>query len=84
METPMQLMVEYLKENQDGMLDPKEFLFYGYELLPKERDLINQHTTTQIEALRERLKEGIHPENLVALRTDQVINQFLKELSDGK
>ena len=48
-----------------------------------------EHTTTQIEALRERLKEPIELPNGVLSylcddSIDQVINQFLKELSDGK
>jgi len=35
--TPMMELIEFLKENQDGMLEPKEFLFKAFELLPKEK-----------------------------------------------
>ena len=56
--------------------------------------VFNEFATTQIEALRERLKETTlpmtindEPTNLVTMTKgsiDQVINNFLKELSDGK
>ena len=56
--------------------------------------LMESYTTTQIEALRERLKEATlpmtindEPTNLVTMTKgsiDQVINNFLKELTNGK
>jgi hypothetical protein len=49
-------------------------------------ELFNQHTTTQIEALRERLKQPIELQNGVVSfldenSIDQTINNFLKEIN---
>ena len=39
------------------------------------------HTTTQIKALRDRLKQNA-PSNLAEDEIDQTINEFLKEIND--
>jgi hypothetical protein len=38
--TPMQEMIDFCKENQDGEMPPKEFLFKAFELLEKEKQVI--------------------------------------------
>ena len=44
---------------------------------------MHDHTTTQIEALRERLKQNI-PSVLAGISIERTINEFLKEINDGK
>jgi hypothetical protein len=38
--TPMQEMIDFCEENQDGMMPPKEFLFKAFELREKEKQVI--------------------------------------------
>jgi hypothetical protein len=40
MKTPMQEMIDFCEENQDGMMPTKEFLFKAFELREKEKQVI--------------------------------------------
>jgi hypothetical protein len=44
-------------------------------------EMMKGYTTTQIEALRERLKQNA-PSNLAEHSIDETINNFLKEIND--
>lgn len=48
---------------------------------PRIIKAMNDHTTTQIEALRERLIRN-SPSVLASASIDQTINEFLKEIND--
>jgi hypothetical protein len=77
-QTLMEIVEKYeykLEEHDEG-----GFLGINYT---EACNMINEHTTTQIEVLRERLKEKFASVVIHEL-IDETFNQFLKELSDGK
>jgi hypothetical protein len=65
---------EYYEENIDETNIPREH--YEWEII----QLMHDHTTAQIEALRERLREtdSLYPGGEI------IFEVFLKEINDGK
>jgi hypothetical protein len=75
---------EMEKKEKELNLNQKEFKENKSQLIEKCKKCEYHNTlTTQIEVLRERLMKNA-PSVLAGVSIEQVINQFLKELSDGK